>query len=59
MLASKENEIAELEGIATVSAIQSEATGGCQLGEWSSLMHIMALSTVISRPNFTIYPSCA
>ena len=41
-----------------VSAIQSEAIGGCQLGKWSSLIHIMALSTVICRSIFTIYPNC-
>ena len=41
-----------------VSAIQSETIGGCQLGKWSSLMHIMALSTVICRPIFIIYPNC-
>ncbi|CAH3034148.1 unnamed protein product, partial [Porites lobata] len=59
-LALKENGIAEWEHSGNrESAIQSEAIGGCQLGEWSSLMHIMALSTVISRPVFTIYPSCA
>lgn len=59
-LALKENGIAEWERSGNrESAIQSEAIGGCQLGEWSSLMHIMALSTVISRPVFTIYPSCA
>ena len=36
-----------------------EAIGGCQIGEWSSLMHILALSSVIGRPIFTIYPSCS
>lgn len=42
-----------------VSAVKSDAIGGCQLGQWSSLIHIMALATVICRPIFTIYPNCA
>ena len=42
-----------------ISAIQSEAIGGCEFRKWSSLQHIMALSTVISRNIFTVYPNCA
>ena len=48
-----------LRQIFSLPAVQSEAIGGCQVGEWSSLMHIMALATVICRPIFTIYPNCA
>ena len=59
-LALKEAGVAEWEhSCSRVSAVQSEAIGGCQLGEWSSLMHIMALATVICWPIFTIYPNCA
>ena len=59
-LALKESGMAEWERSNNrVSAIQREAIGGCQIGEWSSLIHIMALSTVIGRPIFTIYPSCS
>ena len=42
-----------------ISAIQSEAIDRCEFGKWSTLQHIMALSTVISRNIFTLYPSCA
>lgn len=59
-LALKEPGMAEWEcSNNRVSAIQCEAIGGCQTGEWSSLMHIMVLSTVIGRPIFTIYPCCS
>lgn len=59
-LALKEPGMAEWERSNNwVSAIHREAIGECQIGEWSSLMHIMALSTVIGRPIFTIYPSCS
>ena len=59
-LALKESGMAEWERSNNrVSAIQHEAIGGCEIGEWSSLMHIMALSTVIGQPIFTIYPSCS
>ena len=59
-LALKEYGTAEWERSGSrVSAIQSEAIGGCELRKWSSLMHIMALATVICRPIFTIYPNCA
>ena len=60
MLALKESGMAEWERSNNrVSAIQNEA-----IGEWSSIMHIsimhiMALSTVMGRPIFTIYPSCS
>ena len=56
-LALKEPGMAEWERSNNrVSTIQREAIGGCQIGEWSSLMHIMALSTVIGRPMFTTIP---
>ena len=59
-LALKEPGIVEWErSHSRVSAVQSEAIGGCQLGGWSSLMHIMGLATVIRRPIFTLYPNCA
>ena len=59
-LALREPGIAEWErSNSCVSAVQSNAIRGCQLGEWSSLIHIMALATVISRPIFTIYPNCS
>ena len=38
-----------------LSAIKSEAIGGCQLGKWSSLLYIMAFATMTRRPIFTIY----
>ncbi|KAL9972770.1 hypothetical protein ACROYT_G019138 [Oculina patagonica] len=59
-LALKEPGIAEWErSCSRVSAVKSDAIGGCQLGQWSALIHIMALATVICRPIFTIYPNCA
>lgn len=59
-LALKEPGIAEWErSCSRVSAVKSDAIGGCQLGQWSALIHIMTLATVICRPIFTIYPNCA
>ena len=43
----------------TISAIQSDAIRRCDFGEWSSLQHIMALSTAISRNILNMYPDCA
>lgn len=41
-----------------MSAIQTEAIAGCEFGSWACLVHIMALSSVICRYIFTVYPDC-
>ncbi len=39
-----------------VEAVKEEAFVACEKGEWSSLMHLMGLSSVMSTPIFSIYP---
>lgn len=38
-------------------AIKGEARIACKVGEWSGMFHIMALSTVIGRASFLVYPN--
>lgn len=39
-----------------VEAVQEEAFVACEKGEWSSLVHLMGLSSVVSTPIFSMYP---
>ena len=37
-------------------AIKAEALAACERGAWSSLLHMMAMASVISRPVYSLYP---
>lgn len=37
-------------------AVKDQALSTCIVGEWSSLLNILALASVISRPLFSVYP---
>lgn len=39
------------------TAIKGEARIACKVGEWSGMFHVMALSTVIGRAIFSVYPN--
>ncbi|KAJ7363197.1 hypothetical protein OS493_011478 [Desmophyllum pertusum] len=39
-------------------AVKGEAIAGCRDRKWSVMMHMLALSTVIGRPIFSLYPEC-
>lgn len=41
-----------------VLAVKGEAIAGCRDRKWSTMMHLMALSTVMGRPIFSLYPEC-
>ena len=41
-----------------IEAVKGEAIAGCRDKKWSVMMHLMALSTVIGRPIFSLYPEC-
>ena len=41
-----------------IEAVKGEAIAGCRDKKWSVMMHLMALSTVIGRPMFSLYPEC-
>lgn len=41
-----------------IKVVEGEAIAGCCGKKWPIMMHIMALSTVIGRPIFSLYPEC-
>ena len=41
-----------------IEPVKGEAIAGCRDKKWSVVMHLMALSTVIGRPIFSLYPEC-
>ena len=41
-----------------IEAVKGEAIAGCRDIKWSVMMHLMAISTVIGRPIFSLYPEC-
>lgn len=41
-----------------VTAVQSEAIGGCKDGEWSCMFHLTALATILGRPILSAFPNC-
>lgn len=41
-----------------IKVVEGEAIAGCCGKKWPIIMHIMALSTVIGRPIFSLYPEC-
>ena len=41
-----------------IEAVKREAIARCRDKKWSVMMHLMALSTVIGRPIFSLYPEC-
>ena len=41
-----------------IKVVEGEAIAGCCGKQWPIMMHIMALSTVIGRPIFSLYPEC-
>lgn len=38
-------------------AVKEEALVACEVGQWSSLIHIMGMASVLSRPIVSTYPS--
>lgn len=38
-------------------AVKEEALLVCEVGKWSSLVHIMGMASVLSRPIISVYPS--
>ena len=43
-------------GGSRIDAIKAEAWAGCKNGVWGSLVHMMALASVIRRPIYSLYP---
>ena len=43
-------------GGSRIDAIKAEALAGCKNGVWGSLVHMMALASVIRRPIYSLYP---
>lgn len=43
-------------GGSTIDAIKAEALAGCKNGVWGSLVHMMALASVIRQPIYSLYP---
>lgn len=43
-------------GGSKIDAIKAEALAGCKNGVWGSLLHVMALASVIRRPIYSLYP---
>lgn len=43
-------------GGSKIDAIKAEALAGCKNGVWGSLLHMMALASVIRRPIYSLYP---
>ena len=42
-----------------VDAVKAEAITGCEFKKWGGLVHMMALASVIRRPNYLVYPNVA
>ena len=43
-------------GGSRIDAIKAEALAGCKNGVWGSLVHMMALASVIRQPIYSLYP---
>ena len=44
------------DGGTTIDAVKAEAVATCEDKEWASLIHMMALASVIGRPVYSLYP---
>ena len=42
-----------------MDAVKAEAIAGCEFNKWGSLVHMMALASVIRRPIYSVYPNVA
>lgn len=47
------------DGRNAVDAVKAEAEAGCEFKVHGSLMHMMALTSVIGRPIYSVYPNMA
>ena len=44
-------------GGSRADAVRGEAIAGCKDGNWSCLLHVMALASVLKRPVYSLYPN--
>ena len=44
------------DGGSHTEAVKTEAIASCKIGEWDSLLHVMAFASVIRQPIYSLYP---